>query len=343
MTKALYGYFGNIVEHDDPFPGHPLYQLNFIDSLSKAFGVDKFDILFYNVPSVAPLKIFHNEIRRSIITSKIETCYAPNGRELNLPDFSKYDVIFLKHRFENASRLNDMKGLDVETYERAIEKALDANKQIYLIDSDAELMSDPKFWLGKTVSNIHVLTFFNKNQSYPVEALKISPTSSILLEQVNNLSVKEPTVTFAYDGNNYLKAPSLLEYLLEIKRRNYFTNILVLGKNWDKYPFGVFDRDSRIQFYKSRLAYSRASLNITKPKYQDDEFASPRIVESFMLGEYIYAPSAYSYMPTALKFDDFIEFYHKLIFGVQTYSLSTLFYLVGEYLANLKKEGYLGL
>ena len=48
MRKALYGYFGSLIEHNDPFPGHPLYQLNLLDSLSKAFNIDKFDIVYYN-------------------------------------------------------------------------------------------------------------------------------------------------------------------------------------------------------------------------------------------------------------------------------------------------------
>jgi hypothetical protein len=343
MNRALYGYFGGITEHNGEFPGHPLYQLNFLDSLSNAFNIDKFDILYYN-PNVPMFNFsIHQAIRNNMYDNLIDKTYSPITRYMPRLDFSKYDAFFLKHRFENSSRLKDMKGIDVECYEFAIRLALFTNKPIYLIDSDAEIMSDFRFWKDKIRTNVNVLTFFQNPPNYPVNTIKISPTSRVLLDQVQATPEKCATFkVFSYDGNNYLKSDALSLLLNQIQYRHYFDDVYVLGKNWEKI-YTLYPRDKRIEFYHDRRNLSYASVNITKDTYQEKSFASPRVVESFMVGEYIYAPKEYLYMPENLKFGDFIEFYHKMIYGVQTWSKETLLKYAEEYLSKLKDGGFVGL
>jgi hypothetical protein len=141
-----------------------------------------------------------------------------------------------------------------------------------------------------------------------------------------------------------LKDSTLQEYLKIICERKYFDNVVLLGKGWtSEHATYIYPREHRLLFYEHRESFGYTSVNITKPIYAKNGFASPRVVESFMLGEYIYAPSGYEYMPDALKFDDFPEFYHKMIYGVQTWSKDKLLRYAEEYLHNLKAEGFLGL
>jgi hypothetical protein len=333
-------------EHNTPYPGHPLYQLNFIDSLAVAFNVDKFDILYYNPKVPVACVTICPDSRNKLFANRIDREIYPISRYQPKIDFSRYDAIFLKHRFHNESRLKDLKGLDVEIYERTLREALEAKKPVYIIDSDAELSKDPRFWNGLDTSLITVLSFFTKPEVLPASTLLISPTSYALLDQIHE-SVSKKSLdykNFSYDGNNYLKDPSLQGYLKTICKRRYFDNVVVLGKNWTaEHCTSLYPREQRFSFYEVRKYFGYASINITKPIYAKYSFASPRIVESFMLGEYIYAPDDYVYMPDDLKFEDFTEFYHRMIYGVQTWSKDTLLRYAEEYLHNLKMEGFLGL
>ena len=44
---ALYAYFGNILLSNDDTPGHNLYQLGLLDSISIKYKIDNFDFVNY--------------------------------------------------------------------------------------------------------------------------------------------------------------------------------------------------------------------------------------------------------------------------------------------------------
>jgi len=346
LKRALYGYFGEIVEHNENLPGHPLYQLNFLDSLSNAFNIDTFDILHYTHKAFSKIEIqpyYRTQQRFHLLGRE----YYPEGR--NVPKIPlSYDLVILKHRFHNRSRIEDQKGLDCEIYEQVLQQSLEANIPVYIVDSDDELCKESDFF-DRFSKQMTVLTFAC-NKVYPdgVKALKISPTSDILIKQVATcLEKKYEGRTFSFDGNNYLKGLSLTEYLEKLGAKNFFTHISVFGKGWydlASVPEAVqFPRSSRSSFYYEREHTSMVTLNITKSKYEEQAFVSPRIIEGFMFGEYPFCPSGYHFMPDALKFQDFIEFYHKAVFYSQNYSINELVDLSRTMLENLKKEGFIGI
>jgi hypothetical protein len=248
-SKVLYGYFGAIGDHTAEWPGHPLYQLNFLDSMQHYFHNQSFDIVYFNPPidySFSALKDFRTRLAELLIDAEMFTTHGVAPKI----DFLKYDAVVLKHRFQNKSRLADLHGLDCEVYESILRASLDNKKPTYIVDSDNEVLSDPYFLRRFNSTDLHIFTFFKFPPQYDVNTIRISPTSRILLSMIETQKPKADFYNFAFDGNNYLKDDKLAEYIRKLDARNYFSNLFMFGKGWN---VGMnFTRADRKLFYNVR-------------------------------------------------------------------------------------------
>jgi hypothetical protein len=330
--KVLYGYFGNILEHNLPYPGHPLYQLNFLDSLRNAFGIEKLDVFYYTDEKVDKNICINNEVR-----SKLFAKLNPNiVNEVNVQD---YDALFLKHRFRNASRLKDTHLHDVAVYEDLIELGLSKGIPTYIIDTDASIINS----FYKMFPGITIISFFDTSIYPPgISVKKISPTSEILLEEVNAID-KKVLPMFTYDGNNYFKDERLIECLGLVQKNSARLQSVMLGKGWENLAPHIFSREDRMQFYAICQLSGTTSVNLTKPLYEENCFISPRIIESFILGEFCLAPSGYSVLPKDLLFDTNDEFIQKVLYFSEAWSKKALLIYAEEFLRKMKEKGFDGI
>jgi len=341
--KALYGYFGEITEHNLKYPGHPLYQLNLLSSLSNYFGIDKFDILHYTDDEDRNGISIHADLRSSLLESLVGDRYRGV-----LPSELDYDIVILKHRFRNLSRLHDTRLSDVSIYEEMLDVCRHNGIPTYVIDSDFSI--HPSFW--RRFPHVKILSFADNLDIYPrdVDVTKLSPTSDVLLRMIPTEATNRPHDCFVYDGNPYFKDSMLIESMEVLLRSDSMIEEgLILGKGWKEYPIYVsrpvehFGRDRRIEFYKKALMRGACTVNITKKAYEENRFVSPRIVEAFILGVFPLVPSGYTFMPEDLRFSSISELREKAFFFCETYNPNLLLKYAYEMFRELRSLGFEGI
>lgn len=327
--KALYGYFGNITEHNLDIPGHPLYQLNLLDSLKNTFKVDEFTIAYYYDYKQPEAVQVLPEVRQELFNSL-------NLRFGNEQYLSEFDLILLKHRFRNASRLRDTNLTDVAAYERCLRIAHELKIPVYVIDTDASITES----FYRRFSDIKILSYFNES-IYPrnISYTKISPTSEILFKFANVVQTSTKQDCFVYDGNNYFKDLRLINLLNTAVADPFFKEILIHGKGW---PIKAFPRTERVQFYKEVLEKGKVTVNLTKPLYEKNCFVSPRIIEALMLGVIPIVPEGYICLPEEVRFASIDEAFQKMLYFSENYSKELVLDCV-KYLLNwLEANDYKG-
>ena len=291
--RALYCYFGRMDDHNLDIPGHPLYQTFFLKALSKKFNVDKFDIFYYNeLNEVKNDFSILKKSRENFFNNKVRY----NGMTLNKVLNNKYDIVFMKYRFRNYSRLVNH-SLDAYYFDLLYRKFKD---KVYIIDTDAEVRG---FY-------DNIITFFKNEYIYECNNI-ISMVPILKSDILNNTTIKiRRNNNFMFIGNEYFKRdlPVILEQLHKLNNK---MDITVQGK-WKSYDYlNVLDRTKRIEGY-TLLENSIASIHYSKQVYHEYEFMSPRIFESFLLGTIIFSNDRF--MPEFCRYASLIELSEKLKF-----------------------------
>lgn len=288
--KALFCYYGRMTDHTKDIPGHPLYMLYFLNAIAKKFNIDKFDVYYYD----ENLYNYTDEDFKYYVCGKkrIELEHKLINKTLNTVNDvldSEYDIVFLKYRFRNYSRLREG-CLDRLHFEKIYKKCKD---KCYIIDTDA-MINEP-------YENIITL-FLNSYDYESKNVIKMCPVLKEDFEFINNPKLKRLT----YIGNEYFK-----EGLIDVFNGLQIP-IFVQGKwNYHEKIFSIINRCDRYLGYMT-LEDSLCSLQISKQVYATYDFLSPRIFESLLLGTIIFGKN--SFMPKFSKFNTIEELNEKIKF-----------------------------
>ena len=292
--KSLYAYFGLLNLHHVDSPGHSLYQLGLIDSLKKSFGCKKFDFFSYYPAEVqldatdpdcfpsTPLGSLFQEYRLELIE---DYCIAQSTLMERISE-KKYDRLFLKARFRNLSTLAK-KWKDARAFEKIIETALSAGysrENIIILDTDLSLSDD---FFQKYESLVSIVTPSITIPGVSTEFLK--RCVEIHLNDYNKFK------TFIFYGNidtsNYKAGneksailPNVIEYLTYVCMPGQFT-VISKAKDARALPEGIriVERNDRPEIWNT-LEKGLVMINVTKEKYDSNQFIPARIFEAFIFG-----------------------------------------------------------
>ncbi|MHA1685207.1 MAG: hypothetical protein ACTSYD_02240 [Candidatus Heimdallarchaeaceae archaeon] len=238
----------------------------------------------------------------NILKSEREYLYKKFVQEDNIPldqaVNGDYDIIFLKNRFRNYSRLRE-KSLDYYYFQQI----LSAHQQndVYIIDTDAQIK----------VPHKNLITFFLDEYPYPKGTTNIYKVIPVLKDDVLSCireNKKKTQLTFI--GNEYFKS-DLKDVLISLKEYYPELKINVQGKWKPDANLNIIDRTKRILGYRM-LQSSISSIHISKDIYLKYLFLSPRIFESMILGTIIFARE--TFMPKFSHFESPLELSEKLKF-----------------------------
>jgi hypothetical protein len=278
MSRALYCYFGRFDDHDLDVPGHPLYQLFFIKSLARKFGIKEFDIYFYDKYD-RKLTICHSVLKeeRSLIQHRLIRKYDIGFDEAM--DKDEYDIVFLKYRFLNYSRIVSG-SFDKLKFDKLYEQH---KSKAFIIDTDAEV-KEP---FDKIITLFASPDYKYADGAYVVPILPVLKED--MLEAVETDLEKKWQLTFI--GNEYFKE-RLPGTLKELELRIDLP-IIVQGK-WKQYDWlkKIIPRVNRREGYET-LKQSICTVQISKPSYLKYDFMSPRIFESLLLGTIAFSENSF--------------------------------------------------
>lgn len=299
--NSLYAYFGLVDLHKVDIPGHSLYQLGLIDSLSETYGDEKFDFFSYlpeeilnentdtstNFPSNGLGAIF-NKYYKQLISED----YCPDLEEvLGKITNKEYNRLYLKARFRNLSTLAK-KWKDALYFEKMIETAISAGykyNEIIILDTDLSL---PKSFYGKYNSSVTVLVpsidfngisnrFLGDCLSYHKEYY-VKDGSTVFYGNIDTSNYKSgnqksPILTDCIEAlrSEYMKYEKDDEVLYLIHKitpttMSHPTTSHIHRKDRDE----IFDA----------LTSSSIMLNVTKDKYDSRKFIPARIYEALIFG-----------------------------------------------------------
>ncbi|CAB4159344.1 hypothetical protein UFOVP699_92 [uncultured Caudovirales phage] len=357
--KSLYAYYGLIDIHDIDSPGHSLYQIGLIDSISETFGEEKFDFYSYypeeEIKS-ANLKGFPDtelgwlfgKYRKSLLDNPIHNI----DELLQKISAKEYKRLYLKARFRNLSALSK-KWKDAREFEQIIETAFRAGyskKDIIILDTDLSLSEKVKEKLGK------VATFMIPSIDFP-------GVSNRFLKECQSIHStkweKTKTIGSVFYGNidtsKYKKGNNKSDALLNIvKWINSYHNIVgtenpfyvVCKKNdftdnfsgSDKNTFHI-NRNHR-ELIWGALESSSIMINVTKEKYNEKKFIPARIYEAMIFGM-IPVSYKFDFLCPAFSFEkieDLIEIY-KYLFEIEPDEIHQAYeHFVKSYFSYLDKK-----
>lgn len=294
MKKALFCYFGRFGDHTAPIPGHPLYQIFFLNSISKKFGIDKFDIFYYDEYDydIKDNFVVLSEYRQKLKDALIDKDNLSFDEALN----NKYDVVFLKYRFRNYSRLKEG-SLDRLKFEKLADVHYNNS---WIIDTDAEIKKTDYF--------PRILSLFLKDFDYPSKhTTKIIPVlHTDIQECIREIEKKEMMM---FIGNEYNK--SGIHNILELSHK-WNLKTFVQGK-WKKQAYidSILDRTDRVYGYRN-LENALFTVQASKDIYQTYDFMSPRIFESYLLSTLVFGN--YSFFPKFSKYSNDVVLQEKIRF-----------------------------
>ena len=302
MQNSLYAYFGLVDLHTVDMPGHSLYQLGLIDSISETFGDEKFDFFSYlpddiidentNTSTSFPsngLGTIFNKYYNQLIADNYCVDLA---HVLNTIAKKEYRKLYLKARFRNLSTLAK-KWKDTLAFEKIIDAALAAGytkNEIVILDTDLSLPG----------------TFVQKYQgklSFLIPSISFPGISNRFLDECieyhsENYSKDGSTVFYGnIDTSNYKagnhKSDILHECISELQNE-YENNpsqddmLFLIHKTTstivDHNPVTVHvGRHSRREIWDT-LIPSSIMLNVTKDKYNIEQFIPARVYEALIFG-----------------------------------------------------------
>lgn len=297
-TRTLYAYFGLTQLNNIDSPGHSLYQLGLLDSISETFGKTEFDIFSY-YPSSSVLEATHWAFPDTPLGEVFKSTHEEliNGPCVHINDMmdwisnKAYDKLYLKARFRNLSTLSK-KWKDAAVFEEIIAKAIETGylkSEIIILDTDLSLPSRFIREYGEYVTilipSIDFPGISDRFLTKCQEARNVDRSGVVYYGNVDTSSYKA--------GN--AKDPKLVEFIQYI-RDFPNTHITVIHKpdhqSKDLVGVGQIDRSDRSMIF-GELERSSVMLNVTKPKYETDRFIPARVYEAMIFGN----------IPISLGFD----------------------------------------
>lgn len=323
--KNLYAYFGLLDLHNIDSPGHSLYQIGLVDSISETFNCEKFDFYSYYPEDViksadisgfpeTPLGKLCTEYRKKLFDSPIHDV------EVVIENIKshKYSKLFLKARFRNLSALAK-KWKDARDFERIVQNAIDSGyskETIFILDTDLSL---PESFHEKFAEKVTILIpsihFPGISDRFLKECVEINSSSKIYQD---HSSVFYGNIdTSKYKAGN-AKNPILGEVIkwIEIVCDDDSPLTLVCKESDYKGHENVavhVPRNDRSSIWKT-LESSTMMINVTKDKYNMERFIPARIFEAMMFGM-IPVSYKFDFLCKAFSFedlDDFTEIYKYL-------------------------------
>ncbi len=325
--KSLYAYFGLIDLHDIDSPGHSLYQLGLIDSISVTYGDTQFDFYSYYPDKVikeAKIQDFPNTQLGKVFSKYRKSLFSTVQNNLDTVLFGiknkSYDKLYLKARFRNLSTLSK-KWKDAQEFERIINTAIQHgyNKSsIIILDTDLSLsdafLKKYSHWVTILIPSIDFPGISNRFLMDCIAENKKSgelgsvfygnidtskykagnDKSSILLDALNWVNLQHGTVC------------STAPFTLICKKADF--ELLDAGRNTKH-----VDRNDRLKIWET-LESSRIMLNITKEKYNTLRFIPARIYEALIFGM-IPVSYKFDFLSPAFSFNDIeelVEIYNYL-------------------------------
>lgn len=299
--NSLYAYFGLVDLHKVDMPGHSLYQLGLIDSLSETYGDEKFDFFSYlpddilnentdtssHFPSDNLGKVFQEYYQKLISEN-----YCPDLNEvLNKIAKKEYKKLWLKARFRNLSTLTK-KWKDTLAFEKIVTAAIAAGynaNEIIILDTDLSLPG--KFvqkYQGKLTFRIPSIDFKGISNRFLNDCIKVHKEDYL----------KYASIVFYgnIDTSNYKSGnekSEILEECIKVLQSEYMDNekgdesvILIHKASSGLLSNPVTShiyRDNRPEIWDA-LITSSIMLNVTKDKYNTQKFIPARIYEALIFG-----------------------------------------------------------
>lgn len=324
--ESLYAYFGLLELHDIDSPGHSLYQLGLLDSISEAYCEKQFE--FY---SYYPKEVIKNSKRSDFpqndlgdIFKKYKQKLISNNSDiifdyvLNKIKEKKYQKLYLKARFRNISTLSK-KWKDAKEFESFIDAAITtgySKSEIIILDTDLSLSNE---FISKYSNNITILI---PSIDFP------GISSSFLLDCVSsnllNYSNKQKSIVYygnidtsSYKSGNS-KAAILSDILtfLDSKQRNRSLSLSIISKTKDFTNFSnqvkCIKRNDRLSIWQN-LQESLVMLNITKEKYNLNKFIPARVYEAMIFGM-IPVSYKFNFLNSAFSFETIEDLEEILIY-----------------------------
>jgi hypothetical protein len=295
--ESLYAYFGLLELHDIDSPGHSLYQLGLLDSISENFGDSSFDFYSYYPDSVIDLATRSEfpETELGSVFNKYREKLISNKQDLSLNQVlekiknKQYLSLYLKARFRNLSTLSK-KWKDAREFETIINVAIDSgysSKSIVILDTDLSLS---KAFIDKFSSQITIL-----QPSIDFPGISTSFLDDCVSVNIKNYHTKRKALVFygnidtsSYKSSN-AKDPILLEALdsLSSKKDDRLPSLTIISKSVDFSKFSdiakCIERHDRSLIW-DELENGTAMLNITKEKYNSNKFIPARVYEAMIFG-----------------------------------------------------------
>lgn len=332
--KHLYAYFGNYGINKLDIPGHSLYQLALLDSISENVSHGTFDIFSY-VPSEileeSPREEWPNtpfgEIHARLEDEYVDE-FIGNNHRLVIDNISegKYDKIYLKARFRNLSTLS--KGWnDAQQFEEIIQHCIyeDITDKVVILDTDLSLSES---FIKKLEE--HGITRAVPSIDFPVISKKLLGT---VKEAVNYFIDDGKRVGFSgyYYGNlkfgNYKAGHEKNEIIYNaLHDLNHLRQHQHMFTAINDFPFKVFGKapedltkldtiDFRPRWERDALwetmEQSSFSINVSKDLYLEKGFIPSRVHEALLFGNIpvSYSPNGeYKWLHPAMQFSETTQF-----------------------------------
>jgi hypothetical protein len=291
--KSLYAYFGLLELHGVDSPGHSLYQLGLIDSLRESFGESSFDFYSYYPQEIVKEAILNSpEYPESSLGKLFEEyhsklfsqyCVSLTSVIENIEN-KEYSKIYLKARFRNLSSLAK-KWKDARDFEKIIETAISSGylpHQIVILDTDLSL---PENFFKKYSGSVTCLV-----PSIDFPGISVDFLNKCVAINLTEFSKSKNIVYYGnIDTSNYksgnAKSPILKECIdfLESGESPMSSSIICKKGDFSFSKIQHIPRNSRLLIWKE-LSKSLVMLNVTKEKYNAEQFIPARVFEAMIFG-----------------------------------------------------------
>ena len=331
MKTSLYAYFGLIDLHAIDSPGHSLYQLGLIDSISNTYGDKHFDFYsYYPKPIIEAhslgIRRFPDDALGQVFNKYSKSLFGVDTGlilslhldvVLNKIKNQDYRKIYLKARFRNLSTLRK-KWLDALEFETIIDTAISAgydSSQIVILDTDLSLSE--KF-VERYRETITILTpsidFPGISSNFLIDCLKVHDKTPYQ---------KDGSLVFYgnLDTSNYKEGNSKSSMLqsilkdLDIIKTNQPLKIISKDADFLKFEFKRAQhiaRNNRFLIW-DELCKSNIMINITKEKYTECQFIPARVYEAMIFGM-IPVSLNFNFLSQTFTFSNPVELYEILYY-----------------------------
>jgi len=192
-------------------------------------------------------------------------------------------------------------------------KKADPSK-VWIIDSDGELPKNffMKFPVRGVVTYFYYAQDFYRESQYDPVPNTVVTIPPILTERLKKRAKPLEPIFFDlfFVGNYGLKQKKLPEWLEKLNEDGL--RVAVQGKWPNRFGFRIFQRTERKKAYEL-FERSLSSVQISKEKYRNYSFLSPRIYETLAVGGFCFIEEGYVCQTPFSSVSNYIEFREKVL------------------------------